>query len=113
MPSFLFESVNAIKPGLNYRAMATNQQNDQDIQNYCTAISNLRLEDVPSLRRVYRSSKTYSAGNLAQESILSDMTLKRPLYRPCITVLSMCSTVIQNISLYDFGIEETRFPSTV
>ena len=39
--------VNAIKPGLDYRAMATIQQNDPDIQNYCTAITNLRVEDVP------------------------------------------------------------------
>ena len=47
MPGFLFEPVNAIKPGLDYRTMATDQQNDPDSQNYRTAISNLRLEDVP------------------------------------------------------------------
>ena len=46
-PGFLFAPVNAIKPGLDYRAMATDQQNDPDIQNYRTAITNLRLEDVP------------------------------------------------------------------
>ena len=39
--------VNAIKPGLDYRTMATDQQNDPDIQNYRTAITNLRVEDVP------------------------------------------------------------------
>ena len=47
VPGFLFGQVNAIKPGLDYRAMATDQQSDQDVQNYRTAISNLRLEDVP------------------------------------------------------------------
>ena len=47
VPGFLFGQVNVIKPGLDYRAMATDQQNDQDVQNYRTAISNLRLEDVP------------------------------------------------------------------
>ena len=47
MPDFLFGQVNAIKPGLDYRAMATDQQNDRDVQNYRTAVSNLRLEDVP------------------------------------------------------------------
>ena len=40
-------SINAIKPGLDYRAMAADQQNDPDIQNYRTAITNLRVEDVP------------------------------------------------------------------
>ena len=44
---FLFELVYAIKPGLDYQAMAADQQNDPDIQNYRTAISNLRLEVVP------------------------------------------------------------------
>ena len=39
--------MNAIKPGLNYRAMATDQENDPDIQNYLTAITNLRVQDVP------------------------------------------------------------------
>ena len=47
VPGFRFGHVNAIKPGLDYRAMATDQQSDQDVQNYRTAISNLRLEDVP------------------------------------------------------------------
>jgi len=47
VPGFLFGQVNAIKPGLDYRAMATDQQSDQDVQDYRTAISNLRLEDVP------------------------------------------------------------------
>ena len=47
MPGFLFEPVYAIKPGLDYRAMASDQQIDPDVQNYRTAISNLRLEDVP------------------------------------------------------------------
>ena len=44
---FPSEPVNAIKPGLDYRAMATDQQNDPDIQNYRTAINNLSVEDVP------------------------------------------------------------------
>ena len=47
MPGFLFGHVSAIKPGIDYRAMATDQQNDRDVQNYRTAVSNLRLEDVP------------------------------------------------------------------
>ena len=47
MLGFLFGHVNTIKPGLDYRAMATDQQNDQDVQSYCTAISNLHLKDVP------------------------------------------------------------------
>ena len=33
VPGFLFGQVNAIKPGLDYRAMATDQQSDQDVQN--------------------------------------------------------------------------------
>ena len=33
MPGFLFGHVNAIKPGLDYRAMATDQQSDQDVKN--------------------------------------------------------------------------------
>ena len=47
LPGFRFGHVNAIKPGLDYRAMAFDQQSDQDVENYLTAISNLRLEDVP------------------------------------------------------------------
>ena len=43
----MFEPVNAIKPGLDYRAMAADQQRDPDVQNYRTAITNLRVEDVP------------------------------------------------------------------
>ncbi|MCP3853074.1 MAG: hypothetical protein GY694_23020, partial [Gammaproteobacteria bacterium] len=47
VPGSIFEPVFAIKPGLDYQAMASDQQNDLDVQNYRTAISNLRLEDVP------------------------------------------------------------------
>ena len=47
VPCFPPEPINAIKPALDYRAMATDQQNDPDIQNYRTAITNLRVEDVP------------------------------------------------------------------
>ena len=47
VPCIPVESINAIKPGLDYRAMATDQQDDPDIQNYRTAITNLRVEDVP------------------------------------------------------------------
>ena len=47
VPGFFCEPVFAIKPGLDYRAMASDQQMDPDVQNYRTAISNLRLEDVP------------------------------------------------------------------
>ena len=47
VPCFPTEPINAIKPGLDYRAMATDQQNDPDIQNYRTTITNLRVEDIP------------------------------------------------------------------
>jgi hypothetical protein len=58
--------------------MATDQQNDQEIQNYRTAISNLRLEDVPFENGAFIllcdvstgvARPTYSAGNLAQASV--------------------------------------------
>ena len=44
---FLSFPVCAIQPGLDYRAMALTQQDDPDTQNYRTAITNLRFEDVP------------------------------------------------------------------
>ena len=46
-PGFLFDSINAVQPGLDYQAMALTQTNDPDIQAYRTAITSLRLEDVP------------------------------------------------------------------
>merc|ERR1739841_316580 len=39
--------VNAIAPGIDYRELATAQAEDQDVQDYRTAITNLKLEDVP------------------------------------------------------------------
>ena len=42
-PGFLFSPVNAIKPGLDYQAMAAAQRVDLDVQNYRTAITNLCL----------------------------------------------------------------------
>ena len=44
---FLANSVNAIEPGLNYRDLSVTQQEDQETQSYRTAVTNLRLEDVP------------------------------------------------------------------
>ena len=46
-PGFLFDSINAVQPGLDYQAMASTQTNDPDTQAYRTAITSLRLEDVP------------------------------------------------------------------
>ena len=43
-PSFL---CNAIQPGIDYRELANDQAQDPDVQAYRTAISNLRLADVP------------------------------------------------------------------
>ena len=47
MRGFLAHYVNAIQPGVDYRAMSTAQQDDPDIQYYRSAITNLRLKDVP------------------------------------------------------------------
>ena len=47
MPGFMFDAVNTIQPGLDYQAMSLVQQSDPDVQTYKTAITSLRLEDVP------------------------------------------------------------------
>ena len=47
MPSFMFDTVNTVQPGLYYQAMSLAQQSDPDVQAYRTAIKSLRLEDVP------------------------------------------------------------------
>ena len=47
MPGFMFNTVNAVRPGLDYQAMSLAQQSDPDVQAYRTAITSLRLEDVP------------------------------------------------------------------
>merc|ERR1739842_250683 len=39
--------VNAIAPGIDYRELAIAQAEDQDVQDYRTAITNLKLADVP------------------------------------------------------------------
>ena len=44
---FLSGPINAIQPGLDYHAIALAQTDDEDTQNYRTAITNLRFEDVP------------------------------------------------------------------
>ena len=47
MPGFMFDAVNTVWPGLDYQAMSLAQQSDPDVQAYRTAITSLRLEDVP------------------------------------------------------------------
>ena len=47
MPGFMFDAVNTVPPGLDYQAMSLAQQNNPDVQTYRTAITSLRLEDVP------------------------------------------------------------------
>ena len=47
MPGFMFDAVNTVRPGLDYQAMSLAQQSDPDVQTYRTAITSLRLEDVP------------------------------------------------------------------
>jgi len=42
-----FPVVNAIAPGIDYRELANAQSEDQDVQDYRTAITNLKLADVP------------------------------------------------------------------
>ena len=44
---FLFDSINAVQPGLDYQAMSLAQRDDPDVQAYRTAITSLRLDDVP------------------------------------------------------------------
>ena len=46
-PGFMFDTVNAVRPGSDYQAMSLAQQSDPDVQAYRTAITSLRLEDVP------------------------------------------------------------------
>ena len=46
MPGFMFNTVNTVRPGLDYQAMSLAQQSDPDVQTYRTAITSLRLEDV-------------------------------------------------------------------
>ena len=46
-PGFMFDTVNAVRPGLDYQAMSLAQQSDPDVQAYRTAITSLHLEDVP------------------------------------------------------------------
>ena len=43
----MFDAVNAVRPGLDYQAMSLVQQSDPNVQAYRTAITSLRLEDVP------------------------------------------------------------------
>ena len=43
-PGFL---CNAVLPGIDYQELANDQANDPDVQAYRTAITNLKLEDVP------------------------------------------------------------------
>ena len=47
MSGFMFDIVNTIWPGLDYKAMSLAQQSDPDVQAYRTAITSLHLEDVP------------------------------------------------------------------
>ena len=47
MPGFMFKTVNTVRQGLDYQAMSLAQQSDPDVQTYRTAITSLRLEDVP------------------------------------------------------------------
>ena len=47
MHGFMFDAVNTVRPGLDYQAMSLAQQSDPDVQTYKTAITSLRLEDVP------------------------------------------------------------------
>ena len=49
IPAFMFNTVNTIWPGLYHQAMSLVQQSDSDVQTYRTAITSLRLEDVPFL----------------------------------------------------------------
>ena len=46
-PGFLFDSINAVQPGLDYQAMASAQADDPDVQAYRMAITSLRFKDVP------------------------------------------------------------------
>ncbi|MEC9123562.1 MAG: RNase H-like domain-containing protein, partial [Verrucomicrobiota bacterium] len=50
---FLSVPICAALPGLDYRAIAQAQQEDPDTQNYRTAITNLRFEDVPFDKGVF------------------------------------------------------------
>lgn len=46
-PGFMLDAVNTVRPDLDYQAMSLAQQSDPDVQTYRTAITSLRLEDVP------------------------------------------------------------------
>ena len=47
LPGFTCLPISAIQKGVDYQAMAEAQKEDVDIQAYRTAITNLRLQDVP------------------------------------------------------------------
>ena len=40
-------SINALQEGINYEEMARDQRDDPEMQAYCTAITGLKLEDIP------------------------------------------------------------------
>ena len=46
-PGFLFDSINAIQPVLDYQAMASAQTDDPDVQAYRKAKTSPCLKDVP------------------------------------------------------------------